>query len=515
MKNTFRYIAKITLEAASAFAVNSGKEGLIHDNMVVKDANGLPYLPGTSLTGVLRHAFTKKNEKLANRIFGEGGSKGEGSLLAVSAGLLIGSDGKQVHEQLQTVDFNDAFYQAFKQSPYRDHVKINEKGVAEKGQKFEEELVYKGARFVFEIELMGNAEDRHAWGSILSLVGSPDFRLGSGSRNGQGVFKAVSPECFQMELDLSTEEGLRIYLEKSSSLNQAHSFWKPLKIEDDSDHKDWIKYELKLKPKDFFLFGAGHGDEDVDHITKREKFFIWDGGKPLLTEKDQILIPATSIKGALRHRLAYHYNKKIKSFIGKEEDLPDPNVKFDLTSLLEDFEKNIGLDRLTVETTLEKFDEIKSQIEAFDFEGSESWQQFETKLAEEKAGIKSKLTVTPENEAENMLFGNANDSKQDTKGKRGSVLLEDHYIPYAADKEKIFNHVKIDRFTGGAVAGALFQEKAYYAPSEIPMTIWVERSALEDTEIKEAFEATLNDLIAGRMPLGGMTTKGHGFLKGL
>lgn len=42
-----RYIARFTVEAASALGVGSGNTGLVNDRLVARDANGLPYIPGT------------------------------------------------------------------------------------------------------------------------------------------------------------------------------------------------------------------------------------------------------------------------------------------------------------------------------------------------------------------------------------------------------------------------------------------------------------------------------------
>ena len=150
---THRYLAQITIEASSAFAINSGKLGLLNDNVVAKDANGLPYLPGTSIAGVLRHSIS---EEFENEIFGSPGTSntndGIGSRLIISAGLMVGKEGKVI-EGLEPIDFSEAFYSNFNILPLRDHVKISSKGSAVKGAKYDEELVFKGSRFVFELEL--------------------------------------------------------------------------------------------------------------------------------------------------------------------------------------------------------------------------------------------------------------------------------------------------------------------------------------------------------------------------
>ena len=54
MKYDYRYIARIVLEAETPLVVGGGNNELSTDRPVAKDANGLPYIPGTSLTGVLR-----------------------------------------------------------------------------------------------------------------------------------------------------------------------------------------------------------------------------------------------------------------------------------------------------------------------------------------------------------------------------------------------------------------------------------------------------------------------------
>ncbi|MBK8390613.1 MAG: hypothetical protein IPL23_15585 [Saprospiraceae bacterium] len=69
-----------------------------------------------------------------------------------------------------------------------------------------------------------------------------------------------------------------------------------------------IKYTLDLKPdSDFFIFSEGYGDQDVDNKPLEEEIVIYVNDK-IYFEK-QTVIPASSIKGALAHRTAFHYNK--------------------------------------------------------------------------------------------------------------------------------------------------------------------------------------------------------------
>jgi hypothetical protein len=73
--------------------------------------------------------------------------------------------------------------------------------------------------------------------------------------------------------------------------------------------------------------------------------------------------------------------------------------------------------------------------------------------------------------------------------------------------------VAIDRFTGGARDGMLFQQKATSSDA-FTLDIYVKKDALSDENVKTAFEGALNDLCNGDLQLGGGSTKGHGLFKG-
>ena len=169
----YRFIAKIIIEAETPLYIGTGKKGLTMDSLVAKDANLLPYIPGTGLCGVLRHSFNAIDGTLTSDIFGFAKeSEGQGSRLKVSAAHLIGEDGETVIEGLKDIDYKEGFYSYFNRLPERDHVRINHKGAGdnENHGKFEEELVHKGTRFAFELELIGNEEDAENWYSILKIL---------------------------------------------------------------------------------------------------------------------------------------------------------------------------------------------------------------------------------------------------------------------------------------------------------------------------------------------------------
>src|SRR5699024_5616744 len=71
-------------------------------------------------------------------------------------------------------------------------------------------------------------------------------------------------------------------------------------------------YVLDLKPDDFFIFSEGYGDEEVDNKPIGEDVLVYteDG----IDFKPHTLIPGSSIKGAIVHRTAFHFNKLIERY---------------------------------------------------------------------------------------------------------------------------------------------------------------------------------------------------------
>lgn len=512
MGYTHRYLARICIEAETPLAVGSGEKGLNTDRLVAKDANGLPYIPGTSLTGVLRHSFG--DAKWVADIFGSGGTDGKGSRLLVSAAFLIGADGKTVMEGLQNINLNDGYYSYFSRLPERDHVRINDKGAAdsENHGKFDEELVHKGTRFVFKVELIANhtEQDKAYWKEILASFSSPAYRIGGGTRKGFGKLKILSKHSSAISLDLTNPLDLKTYLQKSGSLNDSIPTWKPLQVVEKKELDGWKDYSLTLKAKDFFTFSEGIGDFQADNIPKKERFFDWSNQKPVLTEKAFTLIPATSIKGALSHRVAYHYNLAKEHLIGK--DTKGLESEMDVERFTANIIKDFDLEGKSYASDSVEWERLKERIESLSLEGNKDWEEFQANLKDEVRANKGFTDPVGENnEAVKNLFGYAKNTEEYRDGLRGRVLIEDAYLPNDQIKEKVFNHTSIDRFTSGTIDGALFQEKVSYAKKEIEIKIWVEEEAWkEDKAIKEAFERSLEDLKTGRLALGGSTTKGHG-----
>ena len=442
-----RFLAHVIIEAKTPLKVGGGKNDLFLDAPVQRDWNGLPMILGTSVAGILRRTFEDNIDKgAANEILGtrrEEGNKSEskkeskdenlnlvGSRLIVSNALLVDEKGKVCEELLLE---KSRFLRYFDILPIRDHVAIGANGTAKDAGKFDEEVVFKGTRFKFSLELDGSKEE---FERILNLLSDPALRLGGGSSKGFGSLGILEikwgefePDRYSSSLNFSSDEFVKFMPNSAADGNLAS--------------KKFIRYELKISPDDFFMFGSGFGDNEADHTPVIESIISYKTGK--LSEQ-KILIPASSVKGALSHRTAFHFNKINKQFV-------------------------------------------------------------------EKAKVGS------ENEAVKEIFGY--EKNKNNKGAKGKILISDCFLDYDEAKDtKVFEHVSIDRFTGGAIDSALFQEKAVAKRDEFIIEILLKNDVCGDKENEAfdnalgAFEAALDDVVQGRLSLGGATTKGYGFFKG-
>ncbi len=425
----YRFVAQIVLEATTPLKTASGKSDFFVDAPVLKDWNGLPMILGTSIAGVLRKSF---EEEKANEIFGfSKKDKGFGSRLLVSNAHML-DENQKLHHSLGIKD-KSKFLDKYNNLPIREHTAITHKGVAKEHSKFDEEVVFAGSRFKFELEFLGDKEEDEAtWQKILELLNSPLFRLGGGSSKGFGEMKVES--CLESSYIIGKD-----YQDKPSNLNI------PLKNGLDKRRESQEKvclYKINIKPDSFFSFGAGFGDDEVDDIAVTEEIVKWKDNKGEFSEK-QILLPASSLKGALSHRVAFHYNKLKGNFI----------------------------------------ETITKPIEEY---------------------------IGENNPAVSTIFGASKSHENEGKGK---ALFSDMFKEFREDEVKIFDHVKIDRFTGGAIDSALYNEKVMANKDSWNIEIILAKE-IENESIKEAFKLTLDDLCDGRLPLGGKVNRGHGIFEG-
>ena len=154
MKNKYRFIARIVIETKAPLNIGSGSKSIKTDSLILRDVNGLPFIPGTTIAGLLRHSLSKDEQELLM------GNQKEGSRLIITEAKMLDENSNVLDGMIPENELNTEFLSHFrKQMTIRQHVKINHKGTAEKHGKFDEEIVLKGTRFCFEMEMISSAKD--------------------------------------------------------------------------------------------------------------------------------------------------------------------------------------------------------------------------------------------------------------------------------------------------------------------------------------------------------------------
>ena len=144
LKNNYRFLARIVIETKAPLNIGSGNKSIKTDSLVLRDVNGLPFIPGTTIAGLLRHSLDKKEQETLM------GSQKEGSRLIITEARMLDENGNVLDGMLSEKKLNTNFLSHFRnQMTIRQHVRINHKGTAEKHGKFDEEVVLKGTRFCF------------------------------------------------------------------------------------------------------------------------------------------------------------------------------------------------------------------------------------------------------------------------------------------------------------------------------------------------------------------------------
>ena len=331
-------VAYVTIEMLTAFAIGAGKDDGLFDSVFVADANGLPCIPGESLAGVLRHAVAGSNDPAKDEVcckaFGfQARDEGQASLVRVSYAHVHNQADKPV-PFISAVD--DAVLRFLRAGVGRDHVRIGGDGTAVDKGKFDVLLVPAGARFTFELMVSRNCPVSLA--DLVECLAQPHMRLGGKSRRGIGQFRlaCVRVAHFDLQKDLARYSKLSPNLPEAveSKDLKAHLWegiptWRAFTKKEQltssrvtSDSAPWLHATLTLEPVGTWVFGGGArrssqprnsgadstDEKDWERLPMCERRVVWNKGcgSVITQSESHFLIPGSSVKGALRHRTAYH-----------------------------------------------------------------------------------------------------------------------------------------------------------------------------------------------------------------
>ncbi|MFA7481766.1 MAG: RAMP superfamily CRISPR-associated protein [Vulcanimicrobiota bacterium] len=320
-------LAYVTIELTSAFLITAGDSDQLFDAVFVTDANGLPCIPGESLAGILRHAIAgdgdPERDPTCRQLFGyQERQEGQASRLRVSYA--------HVHDKNdQPVPFRGAKMQedqvlaALQAGVGRDHVRIGKDGVAELRGKFDELVIPAGARFTFELAVA--RDGGYTSTKLLQVLARGDVRLGGKTRRGLGKFRVV--RAISASFDLSQKGDVQKLGQLPVALEEAvkSNLLKSIPVPEITDSPNRLHGELRLNPVGTWMIGGGiptgrepqrSQDKPWDRVPLSEARIKWENNKGQVDTNDRTpyLLPASSIKGAVRHRSAFHARRLSKEW---------------------------------------------------------------------------------------------------------------------------------------------------------------------------------------------------------
>lgn len=448
-------VARLTVEAVSPLHCGSGRGDDVSDADVLRDMNGLPTIAGTTLAGVLRSMFRAAGGagSRESAIFGD---QDRGSRLTVSFGLLLDGSG-QVIEGHAPRDHADVILRMLRplDMPLRRHVRITHRGVADAGGRglFDERIVPAGARFIFELGLAGGgaAEDRD-FDLLLDMIRG-GIRVGGRTRRGLGRLRLVRAATRSFDLGIGTDRAAFAAL--PASLAAATNVLEAAAI-DRTGVSERPAVRLVFRPRTPWAIGTDAPWEDAPHAEDisvyREPVIRWSPeGKGRIEQR--VIVPATSIKGVLAHRVAWHANVAALCS-GRAEDARAGRAGRDAVAIL------------------------------FGHEGSS---------AGDGAG-------EPDDAKAGILF--VDDAAVDpTPDISETVLL---------------HHSGIDRFTGGVREGVLFSERLMTPGRGFETLLEIDDCPDRDVPgfARDALRLAIDDLRRGRWHVGQGSGRGHGWVDG-
>ncbi|NKB64719.1 MAG: hypothetical protein GKR95_22240 [Gammaproteobacteria bacterium] len=458
------YVARVQVETKSPLSIATGQSSEFFDTGLVCDANGLPAIPGTSIAGVLRHLYFDVYGEEVEQVFGfqkdhvrEHDFRGQVSRANFSWGCMHDRNGVAIqglyHDDTELrADTLLGVALELSQTPeFRDRVAIDHQGVS--ANKFNRSVLLTGYRFTFEITYWSDNDQDKKWSRLLSLLYHPLFRIGGNTRSGLGKLEIV--EIRNRGFDLREGQGRRDFVSfsKNRNLNESGGFSEFQNSELNTDHITTV--ELELEPRSFWRIGQGDHNtlttsdgRPARLLPKLEQVVSWEKGIARPAGR-HLLIPASSVKGAIAYRVAFYANCIEKQWADNY-----PNNEMKQSSAKNPQPNDISPNDMSLYNKSEQCNAVR---ELFGF------------VAEEEKGIKTRSIKRMKDErleseqSDTVLEGNLRvntpENARKSSGRVGKVLIDDGYLSFGEDDLMIIMHNSIDRFTGNARAHMLFSEE--------------------------------------------------------
>jgi CRISPR/Cas system CMR subunit Cmr4 (Cas7 group RAMP superfamily) len=364
------HVLRLSIEAATALSSSSGDSLALQDNVLARDANGLPILMGTTLAGVLRHLhpdyFHASVQDLnhldhpTNRLFGielPRRQEGRASRIEVSFGFVHDKTDQPVGGRRARADIerDDVLEFLTRPAPVRrDNVAIDGRGVAAEHKKFERVSVPAGTRFSLDLSLEGSREaiedDKKTLLEAASLFRCPYLRIGGATRRGLGRVRLLDDRVSYAQFDRSTSAGWRAYAGwRAREFRDSDPVFRSIAVPAlavESVRRP-VTGKLTLAFEGWWRFGQGErsifpgGAKEADQRPVTEASIVYDGNgrgriEGIEPDRLRILAAASGVKGALAHRAEFELNRMRQHWA--DEPLPNggsrPLPKTEIDKLL-------------------------------------------------------------------------------------------------------------------------------------------------------------------------------------
>lgn len=470
-----------TLTSAAHFG---GEPGLDVDMALLRGADGQLLIPGASIAGACR-SF------LAHYLFGDGALdylSAHPSLEAVALSVaelrqqekewrlreeadtdlirLFGS--AAVGGRQSTLIVHDAYMPGTPASEPAHRVEVRDgvtiapvTGHAESGSKYDREVLAPGSRFLLRFELVmrrcyDNPDRLKALLDVLlAAFEVGDIRLGARTRRGLGQGRVKRWEV--QDLDFTRKGAALDWLRRTAPAHDAPNRTAALTTLVRPSHRRFLDMRAT-----FTLPGALLVRSYTESGQEPDAVQLLSGGDPIL--------PGTSVAGVLRHRA----ERILRTLLAH-----DATVRASVDHVVSTW---IG--------RLFGYTEIRTRRSA-------------QELAE---GLPPQAAVTV------ASLSQRQDGKEWVKQRASRLRVEEQRLQYTTPL--VQTRIRIDRFTGGTMPGALFDEAPLWgSPTE---SAWQLRCHLSDPLNAEIGLCLLllKDLWLGDLPLGGGAAIGRGVLHG-
>lgn len=270
-----RYVLQGKLKALSPLLIGSGQNEAT-DSDVLLNAQGKPFIPATSLAGILRHAtlpIQTTSPDLFKQFWGQENADGRGSLIT-----------------LYDADCEGDF-----RLVVRDGIKIdNRTGLVADKKKYDYQVVEPGAIFSFEVRIQYQGEKESLFchqmlAELKTLLESGQVNAGAKTNNGLGQLKLEQTRCYHF--DFSQSRHVLAWMQRQPGQYSESCRMKSIPS-GGSLPSQVLELEFMAEIASTFMvrgYPNGLGTQDLP-----DDMMLQSAGEPVL--------PGSSFKGALRNR---------------------------------------------------------------------------------------------------------------------------------------------------------------------------------------------------------------------